>query len=262
MDHEITDELRRAGFDLVNATSVFMRSRCIKLPTEVTAMRQAMGRVEAAVDSMLEGLQPGATEVEVWSRFHQHLIAHDGEYVATRLVQAGERTFPYFQEAGQHPLIDGDLFCIDTDAIGMGGYAVDFSRTYLVGAGPATDDQQQLHGLAREQLEPNAALLAPGRPFKDFAGQAWKVPERHAPYSYSSLAHGLGMCGEHPYIPAMSAAGEYPLDGAFESGMVICVESYIGDADLGRGVKLENQYLVTDTGVQNMSTIAFDPRLD
>ncbi len=65
MDHEITDELRRAGFDLVNATSVFMQSRCIKLPIEVTAMREAMRRVEAAVDSMLKGLEPGATEVEV-----------------------------------------------------------------------------------------------------------------------------------------------------------------------------------------------------
>ena len=158
-------------------------------------MREAMARVQVAVVAMLDSLRAGVTEIEVWSYFHQHLIACDGEFVSTRLVQSGARTFPYFREAGPHLVADGDLFCIDTDAIGLGGYAVDFSRTYHVGPSEPTAQQRHLHALAREQLEHNAALIAPGVELEQFARRAWSVPDRYAPFGYSSLAHGLGMSG-------------------------------------------------------------------
>ncbi len=261
VDHDVTDALRATGCTLTSATEVFVRSRRIKLAGELQAMGEAMVRVEAAVTAMLDRLRPGVTEIEVWSHFQQHLVANDGEYVSTRLVQAGARTFPYFREAGNNTVADGDLFAIDTDAIGFGGYAVDLSRTYHVGPSEPTKRQRHLHALALEQLEHNAELLAPGLRFEDFARRAWRVPERHAPYGYASLAHGLGMCGEFPYIPMAEPDRPYALDGEFEPNMVICVESYIGDPDSCEGVKLEDQFLITDTGARAMSSLPFDPGL-
>lgn len=261
VDHEVSDALRSTGCELSSATDVFVESRRIKLPSELGVMVEAMSLVQSAVSTMLDALRVGMTEVEVWSHFHQHLIAHDGEYVSTRLVQSGSRTFPYFQEAGTNIIADGDLFCIDTDAVGFGGYGVDFSRTYHVGPSEPAAHQRYLHGLAREQLEHNARQLAPGVSFEDFARRAWRVPERHLAFGYSSLAHGLGMCGEYPYIPAAVADVPFGLAGEFEPNMVICVESYIGDPDRGEGVKLEDQYVVTETGARRMSTMAFDERL-
>ncbi|MEJ7800853.1 MAG: Xaa-Pro peptidase family protein [Ilumatobacter sp.] len=261
VDHAVTDALRSVGCVLSSASEVFVESRRIKLASELEVMEEAMTLVEAAVSTMLESLHAGATEIEVWSHFQQHLIANDGEYVSTRLVQSGPRTFPYFQEAGPNVIVDGDLFCIDTDAIGFGGYAVDFSRTYHVGPSEPTTQQRHLHALAREQLEHNASLVAPGVRFEDFACQAWEVPARHLTFGYSSLAHGLGMCGEYPYIPVAVPDVPFALDGEFEPNMVVCVESYIGDPKRGEGVKLEDQYLVTDTGAERMSSLAFDTRL-
>lgn len=69
------------------------------------------------------------------------------------------------------------------------------------------------------------------------------------------------MCGEFPYIPVAVPDVPFALDGEFEPNMVVCVESYIGDPKQNEGVKLEDQYLVTDTGAQQMSSLAFDPRL-
>ena len=43
--------------------------------------------------------------------------------------------------------------------------------------------------------------------------------------------------------------------------MVFCVESYIGSAGSGQGVKLEDQLLVTETGVEIMSDYPFEDRL-
>ncbi|MGI9607765.1 MAG: M24 family metallopeptidase [Acidimicrobiales bacterium] len=261
VDHDVTDALRSAGCSLSSATEVFVESRRIKLPDEIEVMDEAMSRVEAAVSMMLEQLRAGATEIEVWSHFQQHLIANGGEYVSTRLVQAGPRTFPYFQEAGSTVIADGDLFCVDTDAIGFGGYAVDFSRTYHVGPSEPSSDQRHLHALALDQLEHNASLIAPGVRFEEFARGAWDVPARHRAFGYSSLAHGLGMCGEFPYVPVAVPDQAFPVDGEFEPNMVVCVESYIGDPERGEGVKLEDQYLVTDSGVRRMSSLPFDHRL-
>jgi Xaa-Pro aminopeptidase len=259
-DHEVTDGLRRHGLTLCSATEVFVESRRIKLAAELDVMREGIRRVTEAVAHMVRHLRPGSTEVEVWAHFHERLIASDGEYVSTRLVQAGQRTFPYFQEAGPNLIALGDLFCIDTDAIAYGGYGVDFSRCYSVGARP-TADQRSLHALALDQLEHNAGLLGPGVSFAEFARRAWVVPDRHAPWGYYCLAHGLGLCGEYPSVPVARLGEEYDFDGEFEPGMVLCVESYIGDEALHQGVKLEDQFLITETGAERLSTAAFDPTL-
>jgi Xaa-Pro dipeptidase len=39
------------------------------------------------------------------------------------------------------------------------------------------------------------------------------------------------------------------------------VESYVGSIGAGQGVKLEDQYLITETGAERMTTLPFDPAL-
>lgn len=55
--------------------------------------------------------------------------------VSTRLLESGLNTFPYFQEYGTRLIDDGDLVCLDTDAIAFERCSVDFSRTFLAGDG-------------------------------------------------------------------------------------------------------------------------------
>ncbi len=258
----VTDALRAAGANLVPATDIMLAARRIKLPDEIATMRVAIERVEAGLADMAASIEPGRTEIEVWSEFHRHLIANEGEYVSTRLAQSGQRTFPYFQEAGPSRLEAGDLFCIDTDAIGHGGYAVDLSRTYIVGGVAPTPAQRSLHAMALDQLRHNAAQLGPGRSYEDFARGAWSAPERLAGYRYYCLAHGLGLTGEHPNVPPADPTTPFPLSGGFEPGMVVCIESYLGDPEIGEGVKLEDEFLIGEHGVERLTTAAFDPVLE
>ena len=70
------------------------------------------------------------------------------------------------------------------------------------------------------------------------------------------------MSGEFPNIAHLEEDIPYPLEGELEAGMVMCVESYIGCSQSGQGVKLEDQLLITDSGVERMSADApFDERL-
>ncbi|MEZ5251416.1 MAG: hypothetical protein R2713_20045, partial [Ilumatobacteraceae bacterium] len=77
---------------------------------------------------------------------------------------------------------------------------------------------------------------------------------------YYQLAHGLGLAGGHPNVPRLGD-GPYELPGEIEAGMVLCVESYIGDPVSRQGVKLEDQFLVHADHVERMSTSPFDDRL-
>lgn len=260
LDFPMTDSLRRHGIELVDATLPIQLAMAIKQPAEITAMRHAMAVVEQATAQLESSIFPGRTENEIWSAFHHSLVAHGGEFVVTRLLEAGARTFPYFQEASDHRVAAGDLVCFDTDAIGNLGYSVDFSRTFLCGDVDATSTQQFLYRLAREQLEHNAANLAPGRSFEDFARRAFDVPEPFREYGYYQLAHGLGLAGGHPNVPRIGP-GRYELPGEIEPGMVLCVESYIGDPTSRQGVKLEDQFLVHHDRVERLSNYRFDPRL-
>lgn len=260
IDLSLTDNLRAGGLALGDGVAVMQKAMSVKQPAEIAAMTTAVHITEAATAHMEAAIAPGATEQEVWSEFYRSLIAEGGELVVARLLQAGERTFPYFQEASAHMMADGDLVCFDSDAVAVGGYSVDFSRTFLCGDSNATETQRWLYALALEQLEHNAANLAAGRSFEDFARRAFDVPEPYARYGYYQLAHGLGLAGGHPNIPR-SGPEPYPLPGEIEPGMVLCVESYVGDPVTRQGVKLENQYLVHDDTVEQMSTYPLDQRL-
>lgn len=255
----VTDALRRRGVELLDGVDLMQRTMMIKQPAEIAAMREAVAVTETATEELRAAIEPGRTEQEVWAEFHRALIAGGGEFVVTRLLQSGVRTFPYFQEASDHRLAAGELVCFDTDAVARHGYSVDFSRTFLCGD-ESTTRQRMLHALALEQLEHNAAGLAPGRSFEEFARRAFEVPEPHREHGYYQLAHGLGLAGGHPNIPRADGA-TYALPGSFEPGMVICVESYIGDPATRQGVKLEDQYLITDDGAEAMSTYPLDARL-
>ena len=47
-------------------------------------------------------------------------------------------------------------------------------------------------------------------------------------------------------------------DGLIEPGMTLCVESFIGSEGGKEGVKLEEQVLVTEKGIERMSTYPFE----
>jgi Xaa-Pro dipeptidase len=258
---ETADALRNDGFTLVDADPVFSQARRIKTPLEVVFMRDAMQRVEAATRVFEERLRPGVTENQAWSEFHAPFIASNGHYVVSRLMQSGTRTYPYFQECSDKMIQMGDLVCLDTDVIGFEGYAVDFSRTFVAGDSKATAAQRSLYGRAREQLLHNSSLIGPGVTFEHVARNAWTIPSEHQASRYYCIGHGLGMSGEYPNLPYATPGEPYPLNDTFQPGMVFCVESYVGSAETGQGVKLEDQLLITDTGVEVMNSYHFDARL-
>jgi len=228
-----TDAFRNVGFSLTGSDKALQSAKMIKLPIEIPYIREAMRRVEAAVQRLEENLEPGRTEAEAWAEYYYAFMANQGQYVATRLFQSGSQTFPYFKECGDREMQKGYMVCLDTDALGYEGYAVDFSRSFVCGNVKPIVIQRHLYALAHEQLETNADALRPGITYQDLAETAWRIPEEHQDSRYYCVGHGLGVSGEFPNIPHKVEGKPYPLSGVIEPGMVICLESYVGSRSVG-----------------------------
>ncbi len=256
-----TFALRDLGLDLLEGQEMMEVLRAIKLPEEMELIRQSMVVCEAGMARMQEALRPGLTENQLWSLLHETNIAMGGEWIETRLLTAGSRTNPWFQECSDRTIRPGELVAFDTDLIGPYGYCSDVSRTYFCGPGKPSARQKELYELAYEQIHTNIPLFRAGRTAREVAEQAWVIPDRFLPYRYGSLAHGVGMCDEYPRIAQAIDFDRSGYDFTLEAGMTLCVESYIGEPGDTQGVKLEEQILITEGDPVNLSTYPFEAAL-
>lgn len=246
---------------IVDAQRPVELARAIKSDEELKCVRASIAATERAVAALREALRPGLREQELWSLLHQGVIAQGADYVETRLLNAGRRTNPWFQEAGENVIGENELVALDTDVVGCFGYYCDFSRTFHAGPGRPSATQRELYRLAHEQVHHNMAILKPGLSFRDYAAQAWTIPERYLANRYYLSAHGVGMTGEYPYLYHRLDFPDAGYDGIVERNMTICVESFIGAEDGGEGVKLEQHCLVTETGLEALSRFPFEEAL-
>lgn len=246
---------------IVDAQRPVELARAIKSAEELKCVRASIAATERAVAALRAALRPGLREQELWSLLHQGVIAQGADYVETRLLNAGRRTNPWFQEAGENVIGENELVALDTDVVGCFGYYCDFSRTFHAGPGRPNATQRELYRLAHEQVHHNMAIVKPGLSFRDYAAQAWTIPERYLANRYYLSAHGVGMTGEYPYLYHRLDFPEAGYDGVVERNMTICIESFIGAEEGGEGVKLEQHCLVTETGLETLSRFPFEAAL-
>jgi len=252
-----TDALREKGLVLADGEAISEKARAIKSSGELQLMRASMAVCEAGCKAMEEALEPGISENALWSKLHETNIRLGGEWIETRLLSSGPRTNPWFRECSMRIIEKGDLVSFDTDLIGPYGYCSDMSRSWLCGDKPS-DEQRRLYAAAFEQIESNIAVLKAGRTFLEVAAQCWPIPEEFLSNRYSVSMHGVGLADEYPSIKhAVDVAGK-AYDGVIEAGMTLCVESFIGSYGGREGVKLEEQVIVTEAGIERMSTYPYE----
>lgn len=253
-----TFALSRRGIELKDGQEVMELARAIKAPVEIEAMRTAIGAAEEGMRRMQQALEPGITENRLWSLLHQANIELGGEWIETRLLASGPRTNPWFQECSDRVIDAGDLVSFDTDLIGPYGYCADISRSWRAGEGKPDDAQRALYEIAVAQIRYNADLLKPEMSFREFSENSFQLPDDCVANRYSVVAHGVGLCDEYPSIVYTQDWGSGGYDGIIEPGMTLCIESLVGQENGRECVKLEEQVLVTDTGVEFLSSYPFE----
>lgn len=238
-----------------------VRLRMVKLPEEIACLKASMMATELAVHAVRDAVRPGITEQKLFGLMMGKLIEEGGDFIKTRLLSGGTRTNPWFNEASSYQVCAGDLVGLDTDAIGYNGYYADMSRTFHCGPGRPKGHQQSLYSMAYDQVHHNMDLIKPGVSFREIAEKAWQIPNKYVERRYPSIIHGVGMHGEAPIIVHGMDWDNFGMDGVIEPGMTLAVESYIGEQGGSEGVKLEQEMLVVENGVEVFSTYPFEEEL-
>ena len=222
-------------------------------------MSRSMAGAEAAVAAVREAIKPGVSENDLFAIMYHEVIRQGGEFIETRLLTSGQRTNPWFNEASGRKIRPGELVALDTDTIGCYGYYSDFSRTFRCGPGKPTAYQKSLYRMAHDQVQHNIVDREAGhgisrdrregledsRALRRAAlhlGDAWR---RHA---WRNAVHRA-----LPWTTPPTAAMAYLVPG-----MVVSVESYIGEKGGREGVKLEDEILITDTGTELLSRFPYE----
>ncbi|KAG5793631.1 hypothetical protein H9Q69_007324 [Fusarium xylarioides] len=213
MNANVAIALKELGLNIVDTQQALDMARTIKSPEEVKCIVASLHATE---------------------------VAQNGDYVETRLLSAGPRTKPWFQESASYVIQKNDLVALDTGVVGCHGHYSDsdFSRTFRAGPEPPTEEQKELYRTALVQVNHNMSMLRPGLTFREYADLAWDIPEQYWANQYFVSAHGCGLTGEYPYSYHRGDFPDAGYDGVIEPGMVLCFESYIGNEGGTQGVKL------------------------
>ena len=247
--------LNKVGIEVVDAKLTLEQARVIKSSEELKCIKTSIDVAEIGIVKMREELKPGMTEDELWSVLHKTNIEHGGEWIECRILSSGSRTNPWMQESSNKVIQKGEIVSFDTDMVGPYGYCADISRAFVEGH-KFNEDQKKIYLMAVEHINHNSRLIKPGVSFTEFTEKSWKLPDEYYGNRYSCMVHGIGLCDEWPMIRYPTDGGQR--EGSFEKNMTVTVESYIGKVGGKEGVKLEQQYLVGENGLELMSHHALE----
>ena len=258
--------LEAQGFEIMEGEEVTEKTRAIKGPDEILAMRCANHACETAVKSMEDfarlNVPFGTTsEDDIWAVLHAENIRRGGEWIETRLLASGPRTNPWFQECGPRLVQNNEIIAFDTDLIGSYGICIDISRTWWIGDQKPRADMVYAMQHAHEHIMTNMEMLKPGVTIPELSANTHRLDDKFQAQKYGCLMHGVGLCDEWPLVAYPDHAVPGAFDYALEPGMVLCVEAAVGEVGGDFSIKLEDQVLITEDGYENLTTYPFDDAL-
>jgi len=258
--------LEAQGFTIMDGEEVTEKSRAVKGPDEILAMRCASHACESAMRAMEDFARANVgdaktSEDDVWAVLHAENIRRGGEWIETRLLASGPRTNPWFQECGPRICQSNEIISFDTDLVGSYGICVDISRSWWIGDRKPRADMIYAMQHAHEHIMTNMQMLKPGVTIPELTANAHRLDDKFQAQKYGCLMHGVGLCDEWPLVAYPDKAVPGAFDYALEPGMVLCVEAAVGEVGGDFTIKLEDQVLITEDGHENLTRYPFDPAL-
>ena len=245
-----------ADMELQNLQPYLTAMRLIKKPEEVQALRDAIEITAKGIDAILENLKPDMKEYQIQAVFEYTINMMGAQGVSFQTIAASGKSATVLHYIKNQATMKGsDMVLLDLGAR-YKGYCGDISRTFPV-SGTYTDEQATVYNMVLEaqreliqMYQPGAKMLDIQQATKDiFLEKCLKnniVPKNKDinEFYYHGIGHSLGLDTHDT-----NDKREYIL----EPGMVITCEPGLYIAEMGMGVRIEDDILVTENGPENLS---------
>ncbi len=245
--YEHTIASQYSGVALLDASESLRKMRKPKDADEVDSIRENLDLCAVAYDAAREIIAPGVTEIDVYSEMHKAINKASGKTITfAGDFACGLRGIKEGGTPTLRKIQNGDLYILDIfPAIDL--YRADTTRTFCVGQ--PTDIQMQVWHLILDAIRMGEVMAQPGIPASAVYESIKLFLDAHTATEKSfwhHLGHGLGHRGhEAPRIIPGSS-------DVFEVGDVFTIEPGVYTHALQGGVRLEDNYLMTSSGPQDL----------
>ena len=235
------------GGEQVDIEGALHQLRRQKDPDELALMRRAIACTEAMYRRARQIIEPGVPELRVYTELHAAAVEVAGEpLVPAYLGNDYACGAPGGPPRGARVAAAGELYVLDLGPA-YRGYFSDNCRTFVVDHKP-TDAQMKAwevvtgaHPIVERMAKPGVRCrdlyAAVDEHYRSRAGQ---------PFPHH-LGHGVGLQPhEFPHLNPK-------WDDVLMEGEVFTAEPGLYGPELRAGMRIENQYLVTANGVENLT---------
>jgi Xaa-Pro aminopeptidase len=224
---------------------VLWQLRRVKDPDELVLMKQAVRCTEAMYGRAKQIIEPETPELRVFAELHQAAVETAGEPMTALLGNDYRCGEPGGPARGGHVAGDGQIYILDLGPC-FRGYFADNCRAFAVNRKP-TDAQMQTWKAIVSVLDLVEKMAKPGVRCRDL----YRAADEHLTLMRGTgmshhLGHGVGLQPhEFPHLNPK-------WDDVLLEGEVFTAEPGLYSAELNGGIRIENQYLVTKNGVENL----------
>lgn len=241
------------GVRLVDTAGLVAELRGIKDAFEIGLIRKAARIQEQALQAVLPTIKPGQIELEIAARLEMEMKSRgsDEPGFQTIVASGASGSLPHYRP-GSRKLTAGKPVLVDWGAV-FRGYHADMTRVFTFGKWHPK--LREIYGVVLDAHLAAAAALGPGKSTAEIDGVARKLITKagYGEFFGHGLGHGLGLAGhEAPRLTNTLAPTRLC------AGMVLTIEPGIYLPGIG-GVRIEDDYLVTDAGAENLCTLKKDP---
>src|SRR6267154_3822781 len=257
-EKEVVDWLQQAApqVKLQDIRSQINAMRQIKSPGELAFLQRA---IDLSLDAHLEAMRmmrPGLYEYQVAAKMVEvHQMGGSEAEGYAPIVGAGPNSTALHYDRLSRKMEDGDIVVLDVGAQ-YSGYSADITRT-LPANGKFTPRQLEIYDIVLAAQNAAIAAIKPGAIFcrneKDgLFNIAYNYINTHGKdlhgkslgqYFIHGLGHGIGLDVHDPGAPCKPLA----------PGMVVTIEPGIYIPEENLGVRIEDDFLITDTGAKFLS---------
>jgi Xaa-Pro aminopeptidase len=222
-------------------------------------IQKACDLTEKGFRRVLQFVKPGVAEYEVQAEYAHEFLRHGAGFAGYEpIIASGANACVLHYVENNQLCQDGDLLLMDV-AAGYANYHADMTRTIPVN-GKFTQRQKEVYHAVLRVMKQAGELLV--------AGQLWDEYQQEVGKIMTGELIGLGLLSAHDVKSQPDDAPlykKYFMHGTshflgldvhdvgskyrrFEPGMVFTCEPGIYIREEGLGIRLENNYLITESG--------------
>jgi Xaa-Pro aminopeptidase len=247
----------RAGITTTSAWPTMSAARVVKTPDEIECLKISSAFGDSSFWKIEnEWLKPGVREADITAEVNKFLYENGFDFVYDIIVASGGNTSPYRRWHTDKMIRLGDLVIIDQNAIGPGGYFVDFVRCFKVGK-KWTPKEKDLYKECHESMYAAIEMMKAGNTTADVAAKFPKyADDEYGTVTLQQFAHSIGLSLYEGMWISRAYSLDYPVE--LKENMYFACETFAGHPGLEQTVRLEENLLVTKDGPIVFTKYPFD----